>query len=164
MVRAVCLTPAPTSASLLLLWLNLKLLVIISSTIRLVRRPPPARRRPLARRHPPSRRRPPKPLASSTSSRSPSSSPSPSSTSSAPICSETGYPLSSAVSYAEDQGIDQAQCIANCKTDSKCLSTGLTYTYRGSGSVFFSCFYYDQPVSAVSVVEDNDFTFNDKAC
>ncbi|KAH7020803.1 uncharacterized protein B0I36DRAFT_353548 [Microdochium trichocladiopsis] len=80
------------------------------------------------------------------------------------ICNAKGLP--NILSYTSNFNTNQAACIASCKNDSRCLSTGFyIVTDPFTGTSTGTCRSYDQPVAdTADLGSGGTYTFNDKAC
>ncbi|KAF2993057.1 hypothetical protein E8E13_000016 [Curvularia kusanoi] len=80
-------------------------------------------------------------------------------------CNVRGLPGPRAFNYAANFNTNQAACIATCKTDARCGSTGFyQVTNPNSGAVTGTCRYYDKSVADSASLGVGYYTFNDKAC
>lgn len=81
------------------------------------------------------------------------------------ICNASGLPGPDANNYYANYNSNQAACIASCKTDNKCLSTGFyIVTDPSTGATSGTCRYYTGSVADSDVLGPGYYTFNDKAC
>ena len=81
------------------------------------------------------------------------------------ICSAKGLPGANAFNYDADFTTNQADCIAGCKSDSRCLSTGFyIVTDPSNGSQTGTCRRYDKVVADSADLGFGYYTWNDKAC
>jgi hypothetical protein len=81
------------------------------------------------------------------------------------ICSARGLPGPNAFNYSANFNTDQAACIASCKSDPRCLSTGFYIaTNPSTGTQTGTCRYYDKSVTDSANLGSGYYTFNDKAC
>lgn len=81
------------------------------------------------------------------------------------ICNARGLPGSNAFNYDANFNTNQADCIASCKTDSRCLSTGYyLVTDPSTGSATGTCRKYDKSVTDSADLGFGYYNLNDKAC
>jgi hypothetical protein len=81
------------------------------------------------------------------------------------ICGAGGLPSRNAFNYSANSNTDQATCIASCKSDTRCLSTGFYLVMNvGTGTQTGTCRYYDKSVTDSANLGSGYYTFNDKAC
>lgn len=81
------------------------------------------------------------------------------------ICNAQGLPGANAFNYDANFNTNQADCIASCKTDSRCLSTGFyIVTNPSTGTSTGTCRKYDKSVTDSADLGFGYYNFNDKAC
>jgi hypothetical protein len=81
------------------------------------------------------------------------------------ICNARGLPGANAFNYDANFNTNQVNCIASCKTDNRCLSTGFyIVTDPTSGSQTGTCRKYDKSVTDSVDLGPGFYNFNDKAC
>ena len=81
------------------------------------------------------------------------------------ICNARGLPGPNAFNYDANFNTNQAACIASCKTDNRCLSTGFyIVTDPTNGSQTGTCRKYDKSVTDSADLGSGYYNFNDKAC
>ncbi|KAJ4288463.1 hypothetical protein N0V90_011698 [Kalmusia sp. IMI 367209] len=81
------------------------------------------------------------------------------------ICNARGLPGPGAFNYDANFNSNQAACIASCKTDNRCLSTGFyIVTDPTTGSSTGTCRKYDKSVTDSADLGPGYYNFNDKAC
>ncbi len=81
------------------------------------------------------------------------------------ICNARGLPGPNAFNYDANFNTDQASCIASCKTDNRCLSTGFyMVTDPSTGTSTGTCRKYDKSVTDSADLGPGYYNFNDKAC
>lgn len=81
------------------------------------------------------------------------------------ICNVRGLPGPNAFNYSANFNSNQADCIAACKADARCLATGFyQVTNPSTGAITGTCRYYDKPVADSANLGVGYYTFNDKAC
>lgn len=81
------------------------------------------------------------------------------------ICNVKGLPGPNAFNYGANFNTDQANCIATCKIDARCFSTGFyQVTNPSSGTITGTCRYYDKSVTDSANLGVGYYNFNDKAC
>lgn len=81
------------------------------------------------------------------------------------ICNAKGLPSANAFNYDANFNTNQANCIASCKTDARCLSTGFyLVTDPGTGSQTGTCRKYDKSVTDSANLGAGYYNFSDKAC
>ncbi|KXJ86434.1 hypothetical protein Micbo1qcDRAFT_219413 [Microdochium bolleyi] len=81
------------------------------------------------------------------------------------ICNARGLPGANAFNYDANFNTNQANCIASCKTDSRCLATGFyIVTDPSSGTSTGTCRKYDKSVTDSADLGFGYYNFNDKAC
>jgi hypothetical protein len=81
------------------------------------------------------------------------------------ICNAQGLPGANAFNYDANFNTNQAACIAGCKTDARCLSTGFyLVTDPISGTTTGTCRSYDKSVVDTADLGVGYYNFNDKAC
>ncbi|KAF4914807.1 hypothetical protein CGCF415_v002166 [Colletotrichum fructicola] len=81
------------------------------------------------------------------------------------ICNARGLPGPNAFNYDANFNTNQADCIASCKIDNRCLSTGFyIVTDPGSGTQTGTCRKYDKSVTDSADLGPGYYNFNDKAC
>ena len=81
------------------------------------------------------------------------------------ICNAKGLPGANAFNYDANFNTNQAACIASCKTDSRCLSTGFyLVTDPTTGTQTGTCRKYDKSVTDSADLGSGYYNFNDKAC
>jgi hypothetical protein len=81
------------------------------------------------------------------------------------ICNARGLPGVNAFNYDANFNSNQAACIASCKTDNRCLSTGFyTVTDPSTGTQTGTCRKYDKSVTDTADLGPGYYNFNDRAC
>ena len=81
------------------------------------------------------------------------------------ICNARGLPGANAFNYDANFNTNQANCIASCKTDNRCLSTGFyIVTDPSTGTSTGTCRKYDKSVTDSADLGFGYYNFNDKAC
>ena len=81
------------------------------------------------------------------------------------ICNAQGLPGANAFNYDANFNTNQANCIASCKTDNRCLSTGFyIVTNPTTGTSTGTCRKYDKSVTDSADLGPGYYNFNDKAC
>ncbi|QUC22487.1 uncharacterized protein UV8b_06728 [Ustilaginoidea virens] len=80
------------------------------------------------------------------------------------VCGANGLPGPNAFNYGANFNTNQANCIATCKTDPRCLSTGFYQVTSPGGTITGTCRYYDKSVSNSASLGVGYYKFNDKAC
>jgi hypothetical protein len=81
------------------------------------------------------------------------------------ICNARGLPGANAFNYDANFNTNQANCIASCKTDNRCLSTGFyIVTDPSTGTQTGTCRKYDKSVTDSADLGPGYYNFNDKAC
>lgn len=81
------------------------------------------------------------------------------------ICNARGLPGANAFNYNANFNTDQASCIASCKTDTRCYSTGFyLVTDPSTGTSTGTCRKYDKSVTDSADLGLGYYNFNDKAC
>lgn len=81
------------------------------------------------------------------------------------ICNAQGLPGANAFNYDANFNTNQADCIASCKTDNRCLSTGFyIVTNPTTGTQTGTCRKYDKSVTDSADLGSGYYNFNDKAC
>jgi len=81
------------------------------------------------------------------------------------ICNAKGLPGANAFNYDANFNTNQADCIAHCKTDARCLSTGFyLVTDPTTGMTTGTCRSYDKSVTDSADLGFGYYNFNDKAC
>lgn len=81
------------------------------------------------------------------------------------ICNARGLPGANAFNYDANFNTNQAACLASCKTDNRCLSTGFyIVTDPGSGTQTGTCRKYDKSVTDSADLGFGYYNWNDKAC
>lgn len=81
------------------------------------------------------------------------------------VCNVRGLPGPNAFNYSANFNTDQASCIASCKADVRCLSTGFYEVNNPStGATTGTCRSYDKPVTDSASLGAGYYTFYDKAC
>ncbi|KAJ4993201.1 hypothetical protein SVAN01_01176 [Stagonosporopsis vannaccii] len=81
------------------------------------------------------------------------------------ICNASGLPGANAFSYNANFNTNQVNCIASCRTDARCYSTGFyLVTDPSTGSTTGTCRKYDKSVTDSADLGFGYYNFNDKAC
>lgn len=81
------------------------------------------------------------------------------------VCNASGTPKGQSNYDTNFNSGGQADCIANCKLDTRCLSTGYYTIFEPSnGNTYRVCRYFSQPVAGSANLGSGSYTFNDKAC
>lgn len=81
------------------------------------------------------------------------------------ICNARGLPGANSFGIDINFNSNQANCIASCKTDNRCLSTGFyLVTDITTGSQTGTCRKYDKSVTDSADLGAGFYNFNDKAC
>ncbi|CAO2652739.1 Nn.00g021500.m01.CDS01 [Neocucurbitaria sp. VM-36] len=79
------------------------------------------------------------------------------------ICNAKGLPGPNAFNYDANFNTNQADCIAGCKPDDKCLATGFyIVTDPTTGSSTGTCRKYDKPVTDSADLGFGYYNFNDR--
>jgi hypothetical protein len=79
------------------------------------------------------------------------------------ICNARGQDNTNALNYYTILNVDKAACLAACKVDGRCLSTGF-YFEPGSGTSTGTCRFYDKAVADTADLGAGFYNYNDKAC
>ena len=80
-------------------------------------------------------------------------------------CNAKGLPGPRAFNYAANFNTNQEACIAACKTDPRCGSTGFyIVTNASNGQATGTCRSYDKSVADSAILGQGYYTWNDKAC